>query len=227
MKRADYTVQMFRYFIRTLPANIIGSFRGKRIIFHIIAIIATVIIVQSNLDWRYLVAIHNIGLMQALFPAVIIGGFLPVSLPFFMIVLGYLYDRPRWSVTGWAIGQAALIGSIISSAYKALTGRTQPDLTQFILNSSHGFHFGLFRHGIFWGWPSSHTTIAFAMACAVIVLYPRRRVVAVCVIAYAFYIGIGVSFSIHWLSEFVAGAFIGIAIGIAVGRSFQKQLKAK
>jgi hypothetical protein len=37
---------------------------------------------------------------------------------------------------------------------------------------------------------------------------------------YAFYIGLGVSVTIHWFSEFVAGAIIGSVIGTVVGRSF-------
>ena len=40
------------------------------------------------------------------------------------------------------------------------------------------------------------------------------------VIAYALYIGIGVSMTIHWFSDFAAGAFIGTAIGAVVGKSF-------
>jgi F0F1-type ATP synthase assembly protein I len=40
---------------------------------------------------------------------------------------------------------------------------------------------------------------------------------------YAFYIGLGVSVTIHWLSEFVAGAIIGSVIGMTVGRSFKRE----
>jgi hypothetical protein len=38
---------------------------------------------------------------------------------------------------------------------------------------------------------------------------------------YAFYIDLGVSVTIHWFSEFVAGAIIGSVIGTVVGRSFR------
>jgi len=39
-------------------------------------------------------------------------------------------------------------------------------------------------------------------------------------ILYAFYVGIGVSLTIHWFSDFAAGAIIGSVIGAVVGKSF-------
>jgi hypothetical protein len=39
-------------------------------------------------------------------------------------------------------------------------------------------------------------------------------------ITYALYIGIGVSRTIHWFSDFAAGAIIGSAKGAVVGKSF-------
>ena len=41
-------------------------------------------------------------------------------------------------------------------------------------------------------------------------------------ITYALYIGIGVSMTIHWFSDFAAGAIVGSVIGTVVGRSFQE-----
>ena len=88
------------------------------------------------------------------------------------------------------------------------------------MNSSHGFQFGFLKGGVFWGWPSSHTTVAFAMAACLIALYPKNRLLVFLAALYALYIGFSVSVSIHWLSEFVAGAIIGSVTGTVVGRSF-------
>ena len=44
------------------------------------------------------------------------------------------------------------------------------------------------------------------------------------VLLYAFYVGLGVSVTIHWFSEFVAGAIIGSVIGAVVGRGFKTRL---
>jgi membrane-associated phospholipid phosphatase len=73
---------------------------------------------------------------------------------------------------------------------------------------------------MFWGWPSSHTTIAFAMAATVFTLFPKQRWLGWLAMAYAFYIGLGVSMTIHWCSDFMAGAILGTVIGTVVGKSF-------
>ena len=38
--------------------------------------------------------------------------------------------------------------------------------------------------------------------------------------AYAFCVGIGVSMTIHWFSDFSAGAIIGTVIDVVVGKCF-------
>jgi membrane-associated phospholipid phosphatase len=124
------------------------------------------------------------------------------------------------------LAQAVILGSFVSSLYKALTGRIQPNTVDFTIDISHKFQFGFFKHGIFWGWPSSHTTIAFSMAFALISLYPKQKWIHVLAIAYAVYIGLAVSTSIHWLSEAVAGTIIGIVVGTVVGMGTRSRLKA-
>ena len=58
------------------------------------------------------------------------------------------------------------------------------------------------------------------MAAAVFTLFPKQRWLGVVALLYAFYVGIGVSMTIHWYSDFVAGAIIGSVIGTVVGKSF-------
>jgi membrane-associated phospholipid phosphatase len=125
-------------------------------------------------------------------------------------------------LTGWAIGQAALLGYLVSIAYKTFTGRVHPahNVGEDI---SHVFRFGFLRGGVFWGWPSSHTTVAFAMALAVFTLFPKQRWLGIVAILYAFYVGIAVSMTIHWFSDFVAGAIIGSVVGFVVGKSFVRE----
>ncbi len=211
-----------KYFITTLPKNIIGCFKKPLIIGHVVAIFLTYIIVVSGFDWWYFISTRNTTLNALFFPAIIIGGIFPLIIPLCLLALGKTFRNKRTEITAWALGQAVIIGSFISSTYKAFTGRVQPNLYDTILNSSRDFRFGFFRHGIFWGWPSSHTTIAFAMTFTLIALYPKNKLVKYLSLIYAFYIGFGVSLSIHWLSEFVAGAFIGAMIGLVVGKSFKK-----
>jgi hypothetical protein len=182
-------------------------------------VLLTFILVVCGFDWQYFLLTRHPALLSGMFPAVIIGGLLPIILPVILLALGTLAGSVRTRLTGWAVGQAELIGAVIAAAYKAMTGRAHPshvvgeDL-------SHLFKFGLMRGGMFWGWPSSHTTIGFAMAVTIFTLFPKRKWLGYLSIAYAFYVGLGVSMTIHWFSDFVAGAIFGTIVGVVVGRRF-------
>ena len=186
---------------------------------HILAIILTFILVTSGFDQFYFLSTRAPILRSWMFPAAPIGGLVPIALPLIFLALGAITGSARIRLAAWAIGQAEFIGAFVAAAYKAFTGRAHPsrvvgaDLT-------HVFHFGFLRGGVFWGWPSSHTTLAFAMASTLFTLLPKSRWLAYVALAYAFYIGIGVSMTIHWFSDFAAGAIIGTVIGAVVGNRF-------
>ena len=57
------------------------------------------------------------------------------------------------------------------------------------------------------------------MAVTLFRLFPKQRWLGYVAITYALYIGLGVSMTIHWFSDFSAGAIIGTAIGTVVGKS--------
>ena len=213
-----------KLFFSTLPRNIIACFKGRMILWHLAAIALTFILVRSGFDWRYFTATRNPVLISWTFPAAPIGGLLPIALPLVLFLLGLLFRHPPTTCVGWAIAQAELIGSLISSSYKAVTGRVHPPFRVSMgPDASHDFRFGFLRGGVFWGWPSSHTTIAFAMAATVVMLLPEHRWLGAIAILYASYIGNGVSMNIHWFSDFAAGLIIGTVIGVVVGKSFYTQ----
>ena len=209
-----------KQFLVTVPRNLIGCFKGRRIVWHIIAILLTFILVMSGFDWRYFLATRNPALRSWMFSAVGLGALLPLALPLFLLTVGFIIENARTILAGWAVGQAALLGSLVSSAYKAVTGRAHPSHSVGT-DLSHVFHFGFLRGGVFWGWPSSHTTITFAMAVTVFTLCSKQRWLGLVAILYACYVGMGISMTIHWFSDFVAGAIIGAVIGTVVGKSFQ------
>jgi len=212
-------------YLSSIVKNIFKSFEGFNLVWHIIAIFFTIILVITNIDWFYFINTRSGVLMSIFFPAAILGGILPIIVPLYLIISGYFTKLNKDEMLGWAILQATIIGSVISSFYKMFTGRIQPDLQNVANNISGNFEFGFLKHGIFWGWPSSHTTIAFAMAFTLIQMFPKNKFVKFISIFYALYIGIGVSFSIHWLSDCVAGAIIGTVIGIVAGRSYKNDAK--
>jgi len=213
-------------FFYNLPKNIMKCFRGYNLLWHLLAIILTYIIVTSGFDWFYFKSSRSPLLHSLLFPAVILGSFLPIIAPFALYAFGKAGENLNAVRTANALGQAALIGLLIASFYKAFTGRVHPLrlFTRDTADISREFRFGFMRGGIFWGWPSSHTTVAFAMAVTLLILYPKDAVVRYVAICYALYIGIGVSISIHWFSDFVAGAIIGTVIGVVVGNSFREYI---
>ena len=213
-------------FLATLPRNLICCFKGWKLAWHLVAILLTVILVLSGLDWRYFLATRSPELRAWMWPAIVIGMFLPIYLPLALLLAGYITQNARTRLAGWAIAQAELLGALIVIAYKAFTGRAHP---MHIIGPdiSHVFHFGFLRGGVFWGWPSSHTTVAFAMAATVFTLFPKQRWLGVLVILYALYIGVGVSMTIHWFSDFVAGTIVGSVAGTVVGRSFRETFNAQ
>jgi membrane-associated phospholipid phosphatase len=210
-------------FLYQLPKNIIRCFKGYNLLWHFLAIVLTSIIVTSGFDWDYFIFAQKPALRTFLFPAVRLGMILPIVVPLILLAIGVLRKDLKIKNTAFALGQAAILGLAVSSLYKAFTGRIPPPhffSHGALADTSHGFRFGFLRGGMFWGWPSSHTTVAFAMAVALWELYPENKLVRYAAILYAFYVGIGVSIRIHWLSEFVAGAIIGSVIGAVVGKSF-------
>lgn len=208
-----------KLFVLTLPGNIARCFKGRMALWHFMAIILTLILVTSGFDWWYFRSTRSPILRSAMHPAVHIGGVLPIYLPLLLLLIGALLRNANTLRAGWAVAQAEIIGALIVMAYKAITGRAHPsrgtdaDLT-------HVFKFGFLRGGVFWGWPSSHTAIAFAMAVTVFTLLPRQRWIGIAAIAYALYVGVGVSMTIHWFSDFVAGAIVGAVTGVTVGKCF-------
>lgn len=207
-------------FLKTLPSNFLRSFWGKFLVWHIVAIALTYIIVTSGLDWWWFLHTRSSVLNAVSFPAILLGGLGAIILPFLLLGIGKFRKSSKITMTGWAVGQAAFLGWLISSIYKAFTGRIQPNPQNTSTNISHQFHFGFLKHGIFWGWPSSHTTVAFAIALALVTMFPENKNMKWVALIAALYVGLGVSFNIHWFSEFIAGTIIGSAIGITVGRSW-------
>ena len=210
-----------KQFLVTLPRNLMGCFTGWRVVWHLVAIVLTFILVMSGFDWRWFLATRNAALRSWMWPAVFIGGLLPIYLPLLLLAFGFLAKNARTILTGWAVAQAELLGALIVVAYKAFTGRAHP-MHSVGADISHVFRFGWLRGGVFWGWPSSHTTVAFAMAVTVFMLCPKKRWLGLVAILYAFYVGIGVSMTIHWFSDFVAGAIVGSVIGTVAGKNWEK-----
>ena len=211
----------FRAFLINFEQTIVGAYRGKRWLWHVLAGFLTAVLVFSGADWGYFLAtrsISHVGLGAA-----ILGFFTPILLPVILYIVGEIRHREPLKAAGIAVAQAAAAGWLVSSFYKIFTGRMQPEFYTFTSahDTSRDFLFGLFRHGIFWGWPSSHVAVAFASMIALLLMLPRSRALRYVVIAYLLYAFIGISVSIHWLSDALAGAIIGTVIAYAATDRFR------
>ena len=72
-----------------LFSNILHSIWKFNFLLHIFAVLITYVFVISNIDWIYYTFFINHRLVQYIFfPAVIIGGLLPVLLPAVLYVKG-------------------------------------------------------------------------------------------------------------------------------------------
>lgn len=205
------------------PQNAATWFHGVNLFWQGLAILLTYLFVVSGFDWSYYRFFRGSAISFFLFPAVFLGFFVPVLLPLLLLALGKL--KKSWDIlnAGYAVGQAAIAALALSWVYKAFTGRPGPPeglAAATFVDTSQIFRFGWLRGGVFWGWPSSHTMVAFAVGMALFTMFPRNKLIRVLAVLYALYVGIGVSLTIHWFSDFAAGAIFGSIIGATVGKSF-------
>lgn len=197
------------------------SYRGYRWVWHVLAALSTLVLVASGFDWWFFEHTR----IDTLYPLIMLaglGGFLvPVLLPVALYWWGEWKGDEKLKRAGVAVAQAEIVAIVISSVYKAFTGRIQPEFLTHLSTAdiSHGFNFGFLQHGIFWGWPSSHAAVACAGMTVLFLFYKNRSARAV-VLLYTLVISIGAAVGFHWFSDVAAGVIVGVSIGIAVQKNF-------
>ncbi len=187
------------------------------------ACFSTYLLVVSGLDWEYFLATYNKTTRPFLFFADGLGFLIPVFLPILLYVFSVLKKNLVYKNVAFALASAAALGFVVSMAIKSFTGRiSPPHHGPFDVDISHMFQFGFMEHHIIGGWPSSHAMVMFALASCLYVLFPRVSGLHILAFGTALFVGVGVTFGFHWLSELVAGACFGFIIGRAVGKAFMK-----
>ena len=84
------------------------------------------VVVTSGFDGLYFASTRNPTLRSWMFPAVPIGGLLPIALPLVLLTIGRISRSAGATLAAWAVGQAEFIGALVAAAYKAITGRAHP-----------------------------------------------------------------------------------------------------
>jgi membrane-associated phospholipid phosphatase len=214
-------------FFYKFDKNIIGSYKYNYGLNYLVAVAGTFSLVGSDVDWnwyRFSIQnnrnVYNIG-----YPSVYTGWVVPFAAPIGLFVIGRVEKNNDLQITGLALGQAALDGWLISTTMKVFTGRVPPTKLNDGDDIRGDFRFGFLKGGANNGWPSSHTTAAFAMATTLAELYPDNTTIKICSFTYASAIALGVSTNIHWFSDAFAGALIGYAIGKTVGINYRNLMK--
>lgn len=213
-----------------------STFQWPLTILHLLAILLSIPLIILGIDWSYFLFFKNhIYLQFIFFPAVPIGGLVPLAFPPIIYLYAKKEKRPEFEPLAFALTQAAIVGTIMIAFYKAITARLEPEIFEdVIVDRSRDFAFGFLNRGVFHGWPSTHTTVAWAFA--VILYYYKFEIMSnqkgehqtlakfkkyrKYGFVYAFYIGLGVSGNIHWLSDAVAGVIMGVIVGFSIVRTF-------
>ena len=122
----------------------------------------------------------------------------------------------KWETTILLCDISALAVFAAKDELKFFFGRTWPDswgpnTMSLIRDNAYGFHF--FHSGkSFESFPSGHAAVIAAVMSVLWILHPRLRGLwAICVIAAD--IGL-VAMNIHFLSDVVAGSFVGVSTGL-------------
>ncbi len=160
-----------------LPKNLVRCFSGYNFSWQILAMVLTYILAVTGFDWAYFQFFRHTFLYTFSFSAAVLGSILPILVPGFLFIDGRIKKDPEKLNAAFALGQAAILASFVSSFYKALTGRMYPPQFLDSIDISKVFRFGFLRGGVFWGLPSSHSAIAFATAVAFIMRYPKNKTV--------------------------------------------------
>ena len=207
-----------------MPRRFVDSYRGYRWAWHVLAVLSTFALVISGFDWWFFEQTRSSFLYPLIMLAGIGGFFVPVLMPIVLYWWGEWRSNSKLKRLGAAVAQAELLAIVISSVYKAFTGRIQPEFLTNLstVDISHAFHFGFLQHGIFWGWPSSHAAVACAGMSVIFFMYKQWPVRTVAVV-YALIISAGAAVGFHWFSDVVAGIIIGTTIGLSVQKAHTVQ----
>jgi membrane-associated phospholipid phosphatase len=111
---------------------------------------------------------------------------------------------------------SVLAAEAIKNQLKYVFGRTWPDswgpdILSLIRDNVYGFHF-FYRGQSYESFPSGHAAVVAAVMSVLWILFPRLRVAcAICIGAAD--VGL-VLFNLHFVSDVVAGTFVGVSTGM-------------
>ena len=136
-----------------------------------------------------------------------------VAALFFLLGCGIwvVPGRPlrRWTETPLLCSWSAIWAVAAEVIFKRIFGRAWPDPT-YVHNHLYGFH--LLHGSTHWdSFPSGTAAVSFAIATVLWIVSPRWRILGLlfaAVLSVSVVVG-----NYHWVSDVIAGAFLGVTIG--------------
>lgn len=214
-----------------LGHNMLLSAFGWPLAFHIMGSSATYILSTNDVDLkvaRFAARQNETAYGIAFTPGMMMGTFFPFLVPGYML---FISDNPALNNTGAVAAQATAVAFLYNNILKAISGRAHPEAGNNTGELSRDFDWGLFKRGVFYGWPSGHSMTNAALAMS-IASYHRDNpyVVAGCGL-YAGYVAtsmvLGAKGEAHWFSDAVAGVLMGASIGWYIGNTFYQEKVAR
>lgn len=137
------------------------------------------------------------------------------ELPQLLFLAGAQGKDPRISKLGLALGDAVLSALVLSQSFKYISGRSRPANNG---SASDWWHSNTERFGQYTAFPSLHATTYSAAATVIGSSYQCEPLASA--IALTLFMG-DMQGHNHWLSDMVAGAWLGRAIGEYWVRHYQ------
>ncbi|HEX8348901.1 MAG TPA: phosphatase PAP2 family protein [Hymenobacter sp.] len=143
---------------------------------------------------------------------------------------GFVFKHQKVKTTTLLATQAYLTSLVVESTLKTLTGRQRPSYIEPGRTDPRPLFHGPFYkggpsrdRGVNSGFPSGHTTIAFAAATVYAMEYRNIRAIPLIAYGAATLIGLSrISENRHWITDVVAGAALGIASGRQVVNNYHR-----
>jgi len=210
--------------------NILNSFKGNNLYFHLAAVASTAVLVTSGADYyvqKYFNEHEEYG--NATIPVIRYATYFPFVVGGSLFAYGKLKKDDEAVGASYAVLQSSIIAFGYNTLLKAITGRPNPDWrhNEDMNDLSKTFRFGFLRGGVFWGWPSGHTSSTMAVVSALTSFYPNKTWLKVVGYSYVAYMMLGVSSvnrgGMHWFSDAIAASLMSYAIGSTVGKYYRSK----
>jgi membrane-associated phospholipid phosphatase len=213
-----------------LGNNIVNSFKGNNLYLHLAGAATTAAIISTDLDYhihKYFNNHEEFG--NASRPIIRFAQYFPFVIGGSLFIYGKLNKDNEAVGASYAVLQSTIIAFGYNTLLKAITGRPNPDWRNKddLLELSKTFRFGFLRGGVFWGWPSGHTSSTMAVVAALTSFYSEKTWLKIAGYGYVAYMMLGVSSlgrgGMHWFSDAVAAALMSYAIGSTCGKYFRNK----